>query len=144
MEYYKSYFQLTLVAMTQESTTFAVSEELYKKYQTYVHNEQPQEDEFCYFLVKTPLKVLLLCLLLSYIQHLDYYFDLFKQHKPFPGGIEGPGYGSFHQQYWIDNKLIAVGVLDILPGCVSSVYFFYDPEYRNLTLGTYGSLRYGF
>ena len=52
------------------------------------------------------------------------------------------GYGSFHQQYWLDGKLIAVGVIDILPKCVSSVYLFYDPDYRNLTLGTYGALRY--
>jgi len=51
------------------------------------------------------------------------------------------GYGSFHQQYWLDDKLIAVGVIDILPGCVSSVYFFYDPDYSFLSLGTYGSLR---
>lgn len=56
---------------------------------------------------------------------------------------DGPemGYGSFHQQYWLDDKLIAVGVIDILPGCVSSVYFFYDPDYSFLSLGTYGSLR---
>jgi len=56
---------------------------------------------------------------------------------------DGPeiGYGSFHQQYWLDDKLIAVGVIDILPACVSSVYFFYDPDYSFLSLGTYGSLR---
>lgn len=52
------------------------------------------------------------------------------------------GYGSFHQQYWLDDKLIAVGVIDILPGSVSSVYFFYDPDYNFLSLGTYGSLRW--
>lgn len=51
------------------------------------------------------------------------------------------GYGSFHQQYWLDNKLIAVAVIDILPDCVSSVYFFYDPDYGFLSLGTYGSLQ---
>ncbi|KRF79340.1 arginyl-tRNA--protein transferase 1 isoform X3 [Drosophila virilis] len=51
------------------------------------------------------------------------------------------GYGSFHHQYWLDGKLIAVGVIDILPGSVSSVYFFYDPDYSFLSLGTYGSLR---
>ena len=50
-------------------------------------------------------------------------------------------YGSFHQQYWLDEKLIAVTALDILPSCVSSVYFFYDPEYRFLSLGTYAFLR---
>ncbi|XP_014599799.1 PREDICTED: arginyl-tRNA--protein transferase 1 isoform X4 [Polistes canadensis] len=51
------------------------------------------------------------------------------------------GYGSFHEQYWLDNELIAIGVIDILPSCVSSVYFFYDPEYSFLSLGTFSSLR---
>lgn len=49
--------------------------------------------------------------------------------------------GSFHQQYWLDDKLIAVAVIDILPHCLSSVYFFYDPDYGFLSLGTYSSLR---
>ncbi|KKF93585.1 Arginyl-tRNA--protein transferase 1 [Ceratocystis platani] len=34
--------------------------------------------------------------------------------------------GSFHQCYRIDGKLVAVGILDLLPHCVSSVYFMYD------------------
>ncbi|XP_068230493.1 arginyl-tRNA--protein transferase 1 isoform X4 [Palaemon carinicauda] len=51
------------------------------------------------------------------------------------------GYGSFHHQYWLDGRLIAVGVLDILPNCVSSVYLYYDPEFSFLSLGTYASLR---
>lgn len=49
--------------------------------------------------------------------------------------------GSFHQQYYLDDTLIAVAVIDILPSCISSVYFFYDPEYSFLSLGTYSSLR---
>jgi len=58
--------------------------------------------------------------------------------------MEGPpqGYGSFHQQYWMNGRLIAVGVIDILPRCVSSVYFYYDPELGHLSLGTYASLRH--
>lgn len=51
------------------------------------------------------------------------------------------GYGSFHYQYYLDGILIAVGVIDILPECVSSVYFYYDPAYSFLSLGTYASLR---
>jgi arginyl-tRNA---protein transferase len=51
------------------------------------------------------------------------------------------GFGSFHYQYYLDGVLIAVGVIDILPECVSSVYFYYDPEYDFLSLGTYASLR---
>jgi len=49
--------------------------------------------------------------------------------------------GAYHQHYLLDGKLIAVGVLDILPGCVSSVYFYYDPEYSHLSLGTYSAIR---
>ncbi|XP_033156365.1 arginyl-tRNA--protein transferase 1 isoform X2 [Drosophila mauritiana] len=91
---------------------------LYKKYQISIHNDPPKnQDAYKDHLQATPL----------------------KNEKP----RDGPemGYGSFHQQYWLDDKLIAVGVIDILPGCVSSVYFFYDPDYSFLSLGTYGSLR---
>lgn len=33
--------------------------------------------------------------------------------------------GSYHQCYRLDGKLIALGVLDLLPKCVSSVYLMY-------------------
>ena len=50
--------------------------------------------------------------------------------------------GSYHQQYRIDGVLIAVGVVDILPHCLSSVYAFYDPDLsRHLELGKYTALR---
>ncbi|WIA11769.1 hypothetical protein OEZ85_011863 [Tetradesmus obliquus] len=51
------------------------------------------------------------------------------------------GYGSFHQQYRLDGKLVAVGVVDVLPRCLSSKYFFWDPDYAWLSLGRYGALR---
>ncbi|OQR74585.1 arginyl-tRNA--protein transferase 1-like [Tropilaelaps mercedesae] len=54
--------------------------------------------------------------------------------------IRGTPLGSFHHQYWLDGRLIAVGVLDILPSCISSVYFYYDPEFSFLSLGTFSSL----
>lgn len=50
------------------------------------------------------------------------------------------GYGSFHQQYILDGKIICVGVIDILPSLVSSKYLYYDPEYDFLSLGTYSAL----
>ena len=34
-----------------------------------------------------------------------------------------------------------MGVIDILPGCVSSVYLYYDPDYHFLSLGTYTALQ---
>uniref|UniRef100_A0A8C5I348 Arginyl-tRNA--protein transferase 1 n=1 Tax=Gouania willdenowi TaxID=441366 RepID=A0A8C5I348_GOUWI len=57
-----------------------------------------------------------------------------------PGGPE-MGYGSFHQQYWVNSRLVAVGVIDILPTCVSSVYLYYHPDFASLSLGSYSALR---
>ncbi|XP_057667012.1 arginyl-tRNA--protein transferase 1 isoform X1 [Diorhabda carinulata] len=121
----KKKLRMCLIPTSVPNSTWKASEDiefqLYKKYQMVIHNDPPSKlslDGFDRFLVKSPLKP-----------------------KQFPEGIDGPGYGSFHQQYWINDRLIAVGVIDILPRCVSSVYFFYDPDYRSLTLGTYGSLR---
>jgi len=37
-------------------------------------------------------------------------------------------YGSWHQLYWVDGEVVAFGVLDIVKGGVSSVYFVYNPE----------------
>jgi len=41
----------------------------------------------------------------------------------------------------MDGKLVALAVLDILPRCVSSDYFFYDPSLSSLSLGKYSTLR---
>ncbi len=47
-----------------------------------------------------------------------------------------------HQQYWLHGeRLIAVGLIELPPGCLSSLYLFYDPEFAFLNLGTYGALR---
>jgi hypothetical protein len=34
------------------------------------------------------------------------------------------GYGSFHQKYYLDEKLVAVGVVDVLPHCLVRTYVF--------------------
>ncbi|KAJ8927850.1 hypothetical protein NQ314_019652, partial [Rhamnusium bicolor] len=117
----KHKLRITLERMSKSHELFKTSSKLFRTYQTKIHSEavdECDEEQFFNFLVQSPLKPV-----------------------KFPHGVDGPGYGSFHQQYWINDKLVAVGVIDILPRCVSSVYFFYDPDYRNLTLGTYGSLR---
>ena len=56
-----------------------------------------------------------------------------------PNGPDS-GYGSSHQQFWPDGKIIAVGVIDILPYCVLSVYLYYDLGYSFLFLGFYSVL----
>ncbi|KUL90214.1 hypothetical protein ZTR_01897 [Talaromyces verruculosus] len=49
--------------------------------------------------------------------------------------------GSWHQCYRLDGRLIAVAVLDLLPGGVSSVYLFYDPEFGDWEFGKLSALR---
>ncbi|XP_054974985.1 arginyl-tRNA--protein transferase 1 isoform X3 [Sorex araneus] len=101
-------------------SSFSQSFSLYVKYQMAVHQDPPDEcgkTEFTRFLCSSPLEA----------------------EKP-PFGPEC-GFGSFHQQYWLDGKIIAVGVVDILPRCVSSVYLYYDPDYSFLSLGIYSALR---
>ncbi|XP_031630480.1 arginyl-tRNA--protein transferase 1 isoform X1 [Contarinia nasturtii] len=114
--------KLKLLVVNVESDEFKRSQntefDLYMKYQTLVHRDPPTDlSEFLDFLCISPIK-----------------------HETPENGPQC-GYGSFHQQYWLDDQLIAVGVIDILPKCVSSVYFFYDPDFSFLTLGTYGTLR---
>ncbi|XVE99739.1 hypothetical protein REPUB_Repub03eG0226900 [Reevesia pubescens] len=96
---------------------------IYRRYQIKVHNDPPHrvtESSYRRFLVDTPL--------------------LFVS-PPADGMVPPCGFGSFHQQYMIDGKLVAVGVIDILPGCLSSKYLFWDPDYAFLSLGKYSALQ---
>jgi arginine-tRNA-protein transferase len=49
--------------------------------------------------------------------------------------------GSFHQCYRLDGRLVAVGVLDLLPQAVSSVYFLYHDSIHSRSPGKLGALR---
>ena len=42
--------------------------------------------------------------------------------------------------YKVKDKLIGVGVVDLTRECLSSVYFFYDPDYSDHSLGTLSSI----
>ncbi|KAL5801099.1 hypothetical protein ACOSQ3_032731 [Xanthoceras sorbifolium] len=96
---------------------------LYRQYQIKVHKEKPDtvtENSYKRFLVETPL---------VYVPPSG------------DGTVPLCGFGSFHQQYLIDDKLVAVGVIDILPRCLSSKYLFWDPDYAFLSLGKYSALQ---
>ncbi len=42
--------------------------------------------------------------------------------------------------YIVDDKLVGVDLIDILEDGISSIYFFYDPDYARLSLGTFSLL----
>jgi len=130
-------FEIRLVNAQTSDATFSESYidsfNVYKKYQVKIHKDSPSKcslGQFKRFLCNS-----------SMIR------------VPYPGGngaesrdesrrnSSGTSYfGAFHQQYIIDGRIFAVGVIDILPHCVSSVYLYYDPDFSFLSPGTLTSL----
>ncbi len=53
-------------------------------------------------------------------------------YNSFVSGHENYGYEVL---YYDDERLIGVDLIDILPDGISSVYFYYDPEYMHYSLG---------
>ena len=49
-------------------------------------------------------------------------------------------YGCYNFIHRIDGKIVAVGIVDILPTCLSSVYLYYDTDYQFLDLGVLTSI----
>jgi len=118
----KHKFEVTLIQAQYSDESY----EIYKKYQIAIHHDEPSKlthDSYTNFLVHSPLI------------HIPPSTSSSSTEKTPPCG-----YGSFHQQYRIDGKLVAVGVIDVLPLCISSVYFYYDPDYAFLSLGVFSAL----
>lgn len=116
-------FTVETTGIVVETEPSSFSEEkflLYRRYQVAVHNDNENEvtsAAFTNFLVNSPL---------------------YSTNKH---PILNLAYGSYHQLYRLNGQLIAVGVVDLLPSGVSSVYCFYDPDYRRLVLGKYSALK---
>lgn len=109
--------------VTLEPDTFTEEKyDVFENYQRMVHHEPPDkisQHGFKRFLCNSPLG---------------------RGTIVGPDGVERQ-LGSFHQCYRIDGKLVAVGVLDLLPDCVSAVYFLYHESIHSLNPGKLGALR---
>ena len=87
-------------------------------------------------------------------QHLnlynDYHLDMNQRRRwPFreidaeqyqQSFLEGDFSFSREFQYRLNGKLIAIGLVDMTPTAMSSIYFYHDPAYREAALGTYSVL----
>lgn len=100
--------------------TLNESHSVYKRYQMAIHHDDENEctlSQFKRFLCQS---------------------SLLKDSSRTPPSC---GYGCFHWQYYLNKKLIACSVIDILPGGISSVYFYYEPDLGFLKLGVYSALK---
>lgn len=59
----------------------------------------------------------------------------------FENFAEGPHDFGKEVLYYVDNKLVGVDLIDIVEDGISAIYFFYDPDYAHLSLGTYSLLK---
>jgi arginine-tRNA-protein transferase len=62
---------------------------------------------------------------------LDEYFENF---------VDGAGDFGKEVLFFDDDKLIAVDLIDMVDDGISSIYFFYDPDYSHLSLGVFSLL----
>ncbi|CAO2651333.1 Nn.00g096300.m01.CDS01 [Neocucurbitaria sp. VM-36] len=95
--------------------------ELFHNYQHNVHKEKPHQisqSGFKQFLCESPLQ------------------QTSRQ-------VEGKTQllGSYHQCYRLNGRLIAMGVLDLLPHCVSGVYMLYHSDFEHWQFGKLSALR---
>jgi arginine-tRNA-protein transferase len=108
--------------ITLEPAEFTIEKyELFKNYQQSVHKEKPSEisqSGFKRFLCESPL----------------------KQTSRQVNGKEQL-LGSYHQCYRYDGRLVAMGILDLLPHCVSGVYLLYHSDFEQWQFGKLSALR---
>lgn len=61
-----------------------------------------------------------------------------------PGDYEsffcGSPIDTLEMSYWLDDRLVGVGLVDVCPASLSSVYFFYDPDESRRSLGVFSAL----
>ncbi|KAK6360259.1 Arginyl-tRNA--protein transferase 1 [Orbilia blumenaviensis] len=90
---------------------------LFEHYQKQVHNDVATESGFKRFLCANPFK------------------------PPYSVDSKGRKIGAYHQCYYLNDRLIAMAVLDLLPDCVSGVYFMYHTDFSQWSFGKLSAIR---
>lgn len=119
------------ITITIEPASFTEEKfDLYRRYQEAVHKDEPESitpSGFKNFLITSPL-----------VDNVT--FEKGSSTSSRNTSIEAK-FGTFHHNYRLNGELIAVGVVDMLPTGLSSVYCFYDNNKRDLVLGKYTALK---
>ena len=57
--------------------------------------------------------------------------------------VDGMEYGTFHQLYRLDGKLVAIGIIDVVPKGIVSIYMWYNvsKEISKYSFGVYSALK---
>ena len=108
--------------------------EVYKKYQKLIHKDKESDLEVSRFNDSWGESNL-------YSSHIPIpYPPNFFQTTSHPN-LYPKKYGTYNFIHKIDGKIIAIGIWDILPTSLSSVYLYYDTDYSFLDLGVFTAVR---
>ena len=60
-----------------------------------------------------------------------------------PQTVDGVEYGTFHQLYRLDGELVAIGIIDVVPKGIVSIYMWYDiaKSVAKYSFGVYSALK---
>lgn len=61
--------------------------------------------------------------------------------EEFRNFLSNAAFNTWMMRYELDGKLIGIGWVDILVNSISSVYFAFDPDYKDRSLGTFSVLK---
>jgi arginine-tRNA-protein transferase len=70
----------------------------------------------------------------------DWNFREISQREYYENFVDGAQNFGKEVLYVRDQKLVGVDLIDVLDDGISSIYFYYDPDYARLSLGTYSLL----
>ncbi|RKF75742.1 Arginyl-tRNA--protein transferase 1 [Golovinomyces cichoracearum] len=111
----------SFVVTLEESNFSEEKYSLYENYQRVVHRQSPttiDRNAFTSFLCDSPVR-----------------------NKLTNNQICDQQIGTYHQCYRIDGILVAMGVLDLLPNCVSAIYFMYHENVKKFDFGKLSAMR---
>lgn len=77
-------------------------------------------------------------------------YNRYQMHQHGSAGLSEQEYSSFlvespietlEMRYRIDRKLAGIGLVDLCPGALSSVYFYFDPQFASRSLGVLSAIQ---
>ena len=115
--------------------------DLYKRYELAVHKKERDPGQVKRFLCNSPVYDPVKDIEIANSPMPLNVLDLDKRREFKDEGVYPERFGTYHMYHRLDGKLVAIGVLDVLPTYLNSAYFIYDPDYKFLNLGVVGALR---
>lgn len=138
MEAHGFSFEVIAVGQVTEENRSVLREEfeIYKIYQHTVHKDNNSQTfgGFCRFLVNSNLSPR------SNLPEMSME-NSWTSAESFDQACTRPLSNLFHELYRLNGRLIGVSVFDLLPSGLSSVYYFYNPQFGSYCLGTISAIR---